>query len=122
MGLLWFMVRLARRWNRWRWEEEIPLVTLVSLVTAAYGWIFDLLLALIGLLPLLLRLLTGPRSRGSIALLALYAIIQAVLFATTWDQIWYFWLGPALLVWFLLARRHVGAPLFQGDETTKTGR
>ncbi len=120
VGLSWLAFYGARRRNRWVWEEEFPLIAVVSPVTAAYGWISDLLPALIGLLPAVLRLLVAPRSRTAMVLLASYGLLQAIVFITAFDQLWYFWLGPALLLWFLLARRHLGGSLLRREDADET--
>lgn len=121
LGLLWFTFHLARYWNRWVWTEQLPLLAVVSTATTAYGWIHDFQPALVGLLPAVLQLLPmASRSLRSATLLVIYILIQAVLFTTSLDQLWYFWLGPAMLVWFLLARRHLKSPLFLEDRPDET--
>ncbi len=119
-ALCWLAVYGRRHRSHWVWEEQLPLIAVVSSATTAYGWTHDPQPALVGVLPAVLRLLAAPRSWRTIALLASYGLIQMVMFATTFDQLWYFWLGPTLLLWFLLARRHLKAPLLRRDETDET--
>ena len=120
LGLLWFALYFIHHRNRWVWTEQFPMLALVSVATTAYGWIADFQPALVGLLPAVFQLGMSPRSWVSVALLITYGLIQVVLFTTPFDQLWYFWLGPAMLVWFLLARRHLKSPLFLEDRPDET--
>lgn len=104
LGLLWFIIYVIRHQRQWVWKEQLPVIAVASSATAAYGWTHDPQPALVGILPVLLQLLVIHRSWATIAFLAFYGLIQCVLFATTFDQVWYFWLGPVLLLWFLTAR------------------
>ena len=46
LGLAWFAFYWPRVRRAWRWEEQMPLLLLVSLLTTAYGWPFDLVILL----------------------------------------------------------------------------
>src|SRR5262249_42925350 len=47
-GLAWFVPYWRRHRTAWDWNERLPLLLLVSVVTAAYGaWPFDLVLLLV---------------------------------------------------------------------------
>lgn len=41
MGLAWFGVYWRRHSKTWSWKENLPLLLTVSVVTSAYGWLFD---------------------------------------------------------------------------------
>ena len=40
-GLVWAAQHYWRHRRNWRWEDEAPLLVLVSCVTSPYGWIYD---------------------------------------------------------------------------------
>ncbi len=47
-GLLWLAFYWRRHRQDWDWSERLPMLLLVSLLTAAYGaWLFDLVLLLV---------------------------------------------------------------------------
>ncbi len=46
-GLVWFAWHRWQNWRDWNWTEQLPLLLLVSFVTAPYGaWPFDMVLLL----------------------------------------------------------------------------
>ncbi|MCU1305726.1 MAG: hypothetical protein JWN45_421 [Acidobacteriaceae bacterium] len=41
IGCGWVLWRWAKRRDCWKWEEEMPLLLLASLLTTSYSWFFD---------------------------------------------------------------------------------
>jgi hypothetical protein len=41
LGVVWFAYYWRRRRHNWNWTEQLPVLVTVSVLTAAYGWIFD---------------------------------------------------------------------------------
>ena len=98
-------------WLRYRPSiSEIPLWTLISLATAAYGWTFDLTLALVGLIPAFYHLISHSPAPRRLGLILAYGILDGVLLFTSMPQIFYFWAGSVLLGWALLAQRGIARP------------
>jgi hypothetical protein len=109
-GLAWF----ARRpWSftsagsagkRWDWREELPLLLLVSFLTAPYGaWPFDMVLLLPVTIWLMLR--TERPARGFIV--AGLIMVNLGFFAVhlyTNSSFWFLWVSPAILLLYLLAQ------------------
>src|SRR5204862_878863 len=46
VGLAWLLWFWPRKRHAWSWRADLPLVLLVSVVTMAYGWFYDLVLVL----------------------------------------------------------------------------
>lgn len=97
-GLLWFAWHRSRTGGRWDWTEQLPLLLLVSFVTAPYGaWPFDLVL----LLPAVVAMLTNGRSPAVASVLAINLaclgmnLLDAGSFA-------FLWVAPAVLVLYAL--------------------
>jgi len=105
LGLLWLLFYWRRHRRVWQWEQHIPLLVLISATTAAYGWTFDLLVMLIALIPALIRLVEIRRHPAAVALLATYLAVDVISLFTSWEQIFYAWMAPSLLLWYLLAER-----------------
>ena len=103
IGLVWFAWYWRRHGKHWNWTEQLPLLVLVSFVTAPYGaWPFDMVL----LLPAAVRLLTLTPPRR----LALYGLLAVnlgclVLNVLKIGSFWFLWVGPAVLVLYALCTR-----------------
>jgi Glycosyltransferase family 87 len=111
LGLVWFVWYSQRYFRRnsseapvWDWCEQLPLLLLVSFVTAPYGaWPFDMVLLLPAVMLLVIR--TEPPFRlGVIAGLVAVNIgcLALNLFKVT--SFWFLWVSPAVLGIYLLAR------------------
>lgn len=109
IGLAWLAFEAWRTRDRaWRWDERMPMLLLVSFVTASYGaWPFDLVV----LLPAVIRVAAGlarngDRTRIGIATLAFVAFNGAALamniLGLTSDK--FVWMAPTLLVAYLALR------------------
>ncbi|HKW24376.1 MAG TPA: glycosyltransferase family 87 protein [Terriglobales bacterium] len=97
------------RRESWSWSEELPLILLVSLVTTAYGWLFDQIV----LLPAIMQL-AAPLARrasrlrlqaiagyvGTSALMILFVVLRKTGTSYTWTApawlLLYFWLRKAI--------------------------
>jgi hypothetical protein len=107
-GVLWLIVWGLRHRRDWDWGRQLPLLLLVSLLTAPYGaWPFDLVLLLVPLLQVAARASRMPEATGRTGL-AWYAAINGtamVLLARLVHFFWFFWMTPTLLVAYLVLQR-----------------
>ena len=133
IGLAWFAWHWMRTRHSWNWGEQLPLLLLVSFVTAPYGaWPFDMVL----LLPAVLRMvavcilsLSGgcqppellsrgadtPRSPGlntKIPLLALLAVNLTCLAMNVGrtGSFAFIWVGPAILLLYVFSPKSSFSP------------
>src|SRR5262249_6671199 len=105
LGLGWLAIHGWKcRHQAWDWSEQLPLIVLVSFVTASYGaWPFDLVI----LLPTIIQVAAGlatDRRRIPLAI-ALFAAINAGALAlnvlhVSSDR--FVWMAPSLLAAYLL--------------------
>lgn len=112
IGLIGLLADVWRHSSRWLRRETIAFLAVISPVIAPYIWLHDMGMISVGLIPVILSLIRPPVKKFCAGWIALYVLINLITLITSWDQLWYFWLGPAMLVWFLLARRHLKSPLF----------
>jgi hypothetical protein len=109
IGIVWLAWNAWRERDRgWRWLDQLPLLLLVSFVTASYGaWPFDLVI----LLPAVIQVaagVTAARDPRRIAIAAaLFLGINAAALAmnlahVTSDR--FVWMAPSLLVAYVLLR------------------
>ncbi|HJT01956.1 MAG TPA: glycosyltransferase family 87 protein [Terriglobales bacterium] len=109
-GMAWLAPFWRTRRACWSWGEELPLVLLVSLVTTAYGWLFDQIV----LLPAIMQLAAplGRRARRlRLQAVAAYSAASAlmiffVVLRKTGTS--YTWTAPAWLVLYSWLRREIG--------------
>jgi hypothetical protein len=119
-GLAWFA---WYRWNKrydWNWGQQLPVVLLVSFVTAPYGaWPFDMVLLLPAVFLLILKSQAawGVRTgwwpgapRFTLAGLAAVNLGCLVMNLCQLGSFWFIWVAPAtLLLYALHARSEQGA-------------
>jgi hypothetical protein len=126
-GLIWF-VRHYRRYlksssptkGNWDWCEQLPLLLLVSFVTAPYGaWPFDMVL----LLPVAMWMViqTNQASRGVvIAGLAAVNIGCLALNLLHIDSFWFMWVSPVVLGLYLFAGKKGSGELHSPSATVES--
>ena len=113
IGLAWF----ARHWTRtktWDWREQLPLLLLVSFVTAPYGaWPFDMVLLLPAAMSLVFRAEASIRHWVVGGLIAVNAGCLA-LNLLKFSSFWFLWVSPAVLLLYIAGtcRRTPSAPVF----------
>jgi len=108
LGSIWFVCYWRRHHATWVWREQLPLIILVSVPTSAYGWTFDHAISLLALLPVALALLQADwksQPGYKIGLLVVYLIVDGLVLFSSFEQLWYWWLAPFFLGWYLLAQR-----------------
>ena len=109
-GIAWLAPFWRTRRASWNWSGELPLVLLVSLVTTAYGWLFDQIVLLPAVMQVAVPLVRRRRLRlqalsaylGTSALMMLFVIMRKTGTAYTWTApAWlalYIWLGRGVAI------------------------
>ena len=111
-GLCWVVWYWVRHRADWSWPEQLPLLLLVSVATASYGWTHDMVV----LVPVLAQVAIWVRESqsrvlGTIAI-SLFAAINVgalVVMAVgggSWHELW--WMPWAMLVCYLVLRETTG--------------
>ena len=107
LAVAWFCFYWRGSRPAWQWREEVPILLLVSLLAASYGWFFDQVI----LLPCVFQAvgwLTPGRRLISISISVLYlgtnAIVLAFIIAHR-GTLWYAWTVPVWLALYMIARR-----------------
>lgn len=113
LGMLWLVISLWR-WRReeWDWAERLPLILLVSFVTAPYGaWPFDLVMLLPAVLQIAARVTASTdrpwrtRSACAFGLLVVGALLTNLL---RLHSEFFVWMAPTILVLYLWLRPSPG--------------
>lgn len=103
-GVCWFCAYWWRKRTRWNWAQEMPLLVMVSVATAAYGWTFDHVVLLIAVIPAAATLVRAKLSLWRLMLVLSYLAFTAIALFSSMDQIFYWWMAAWLLAWCLLVR------------------
>jgi hypothetical protein len=107
IAVVWVIYYWRRHQQDWRWSEQLPLIVLVSVTSNFFVWTYDQVI----LLPALIQAASWlvrqrlPWYRSIAALL--YIVINlahAMLRCFVAEELWYFWLAPALLIAYLVYR------------------
>jgi hypothetical protein len=113
-GAVWFLWYGSRRTETWDWLSELPLVLLVSVVTASFVWTFYqvvLVPAVIQAAVWLSRLEDRARAAMCIGIHVTLGAILLVSKIFVMDDFWYFWVAPVYLLFYLYVRATVGAAI-----------
>jgi hypothetical protein len=107
LAAVWILFYWWRHRTDWQWSERLPLVLLVSLATSAYTWTFDQVVFLPALIQgaswLVRQRLPWYRSIAALLYIAI-DFVHLVLRFFVAEELWYFWLAPALLIAYLVYR------------------
>ena len=103
-GTLWLCLYFLRNKEDWNWLERTPLIILVSLLTAAYGWSFDQPAALVAIIQIFVVISSIAWQKYSILILGSYIMINILNILSPSNEIFLFWLAPTLLIWYLASK------------------
>jgi len=106
-GIFW--LGLYGLWHRvdWRWADRMPLLLLVSVVSAPFGWSFDQVVLLPALLQAMIRLFATCSERIVYGAIISYMAVNVAAFTINarFQDFWLIWLAPVLMIWCLLMQR-----------------
>jgi hypothetical protein len=113
-GATWAGLYWVRRRQGWTWSAHLPLLLLVSMLTAPYGWAYDMVLLVIPVVAIAAGALARPWTRRMTWICAGYLAIDLtmlVLHIVVKNSFWFFWVAPALLIWYLNSRQSNSPPI-----------
>lgn len=110
LGIIWLIYYWLRYRDSWQWEERLPWIMFVSLITVPYAWMHDGLILILPLLQVAIGLLQRKNVVKFQTVLIIYSIIDVVLLVLIptlrYRQnffAWVFWVF--LLLYWLLSKR-----------------
>jgi hypothetical protein len=109
VGTVWFAVYWSRHRKTWQWEEHVPMLVLVSLVTAPYAWNHDYVLTLPAFVALTVTL---SKTRTDWMLpCTFYLVLQVAIFneIELFSKAWAAASGVLWLVFYLAVQRYFGS-------------
>jgi len=108
LGTIWFLYYWSRHRRKWEWGEQMPLLLLVSLITAAFGWGFDQVVLLVVVVQVTVWILYCGQGRIIGWAIAPYLGINYLpLIWSSGGAYWFIWVAPSLLLWYWAVRRKI---------------
>lgn len=121
VGAVWFLWYGSRRAETWNWLSELPLVLLVSVVTAGFVWTFDQVVLVPAVIQAAVWLSRFEDRARAAMCIGVYVALGAILLVAkifVMDDFWYFWVAPAYLLFYLYVRSTAGAAIKIEDRQT----
>ena len=103
LGAIWMLFYWRQKRHAWRWQDELPLLVMVSVVTTAYGWTYDQALLVPALLAAAIWWPGLKDRRWGIACVLLYVVLNVLnlVLHRYWNDFWFVWLAPGFFLCFL---------------------
>ena len=100
VGAAWAVLFWRARRRSWNWSGQLPLLLLVSLVTTAYGWLFDQVVLLPAIIQVAVPLARSPGRlrRQALAIYLGVNALMALFVAVRETGTAYAWTAPAWLI------------------------
>jgi hypothetical protein len=107
LGTGWLLARWRGSRGNWCWPDEMPLLLVVSVITAAYGWTFDQVVLLVMILSSVHLLSESSARIPAIALMVAGIAINFVALGLrrAFTDAGFWWLAPSWLVWYMAVRK-----------------
>jgi hypothetical protein len=105
MAAAWLIYHWERHKYQWHWHKQLPLITVVSVTSSIFVWTYDQIVLLPAILEAAAWMIRKPHSWHQYWAARVYLAINAChFFLRFWlaEELWYFWLGPALLINYLI--------------------
>jgi hypothetical protein len=106
-GLVWLGIFWQKSKQNWRWQQQIPALLWVSILTTPYAWTYDQVILLPAILLAVAQIHQKIPRKFSFLLWAGYGGINFLdlILHRYYDEFWFGWLAPALLLWYIAALR-----------------
>jgi hypothetical protein len=101
MGICWYGFHWQKNRKLWNWRKEIPLLILVSIVTASYTWVHDQIVLIPVVIIMAIWILQNKPGWRGILFSVVYFLSNLIylVFHFRWDDSRFVWLG---LTFFML--------------------
>jgi hypothetical protein len=105
IAVAWSIYHWSQHKHQWRWHEQLPLLSMVSVASSPFVWTYDHVVLLPAILEAAAWMIRSPDPWYRYWAARVYLAINACHFLLRlWlaEELWYFWLAPALLINYLL--------------------
>jgi len=110
LGVIWFVSYWWKKNQSWNWLNETPLLILVSVFTAAFGWSSDQIVSLVAIIQIGVLVLSYQCNRYTVLITIVYLLIEGLILLVLGNALMLWWLAPSLLLWYIWASRILKNP------------
>jgi hypothetical protein len=106
-GGLWFLFYWYKHHDSWSWLISIPIILLVSQVTAPYTYTYDQVILIPAIILACIWLVKDWKRWSTLFFIGVFLLINILdlVLHMKLSDFWFIWMAPALLIWFLLIQR-----------------
>lgn len=108
-GILWLIPYWLKHRHQWVWRERLPMLLIVSMLTAAYGaWPFDVVMLLVAVMEIATLLDQSGKRSLQLSGVIFYALMNALAGVVLILNLGYFsfiWLTPTLLIGYVVFKK-----------------
>ena len=105
IAVAWSITHWQRHKHQWHWHEQLPLLSMASVVSSVFVWTYDHVVLLPAILEAAVWTVRSPHSWHKYWTARLYLAINTCHFLLRFwlaEELWYAWLAPALLINYLV--------------------
>ncbi len=111
LGAIWAVIYYYRHQTQWDWTQRLPLLLMVAVLTAAYGWIFDWVV-LIGLIlqagSWVLQIPNESQRKNIIIIFLVFNVLALIQDLAGFEPVWHIWMPVLMLGSYLWLRKKHG--------------
>jgi hypothetical protein len=107
IAILWFAYYWHKHHHTWFWLNEVPILLLVSTVSAPYTYTYDQIILIPAIIQAVVWLVLDWKRWSTLIFAMLFLIINILdlVLHMRLSDFWFIWMAPALFIWYLLIRR-----------------
>lgn len=105
-GSIWFLLYWRKHHSKWQWLEEIPVLLLLSIITAAFAWSHDQVVLVLVVIQVFIWLIFSKHEYRAVLMVLIYLAMQVIyIFTIVRGDYLAIWIAPALLLWYYVNRK-----------------
>jgi hypothetical protein len=107
LGALWIFFYWFRHRCKWNWSEQVPIILIISALTASYGWEYDQIVLLPALIQIGVWVFQSAQRMLAIIAIIIHFLITSFAVAITFlpvSSFSYVWMAPTFAAIYLCLR------------------
>jgi hypothetical protein len=106
LGGIWIFYFWYVRRQTWDWKNELPLILIASIITSPYMWTYDQVILVPVVIQASFWIAEEWKKLPAITLGVFFLVISFLdlILHMRFDEFWFIWLAPAILIWYLITR------------------
>jgi hypothetical protein len=119
LGFVWLILHFCKNRMNWNWHDQIPILTIISLLTTPYAWTYDAIIILPAILVATSILIKQNKNINFIFWAIFFMInLTNLLLHSQMSDFWFLWLVPAYYLWYIIIHIFVTAQSKKNLENT----